>query len=474
MMNTAYDTAWVIRLGDLDSSLSFQALDWLCEHQLPDGSWGASELAYYHDRVICTLAAVNTLARRGRRSLDRARWERGLAALENLTRGQTKQLIVPPDRTTIGFEMIVPTLLAEAGSLGLAPKYSERALGWLRDQRSKKLGLLQGRKINRFVSTAFSAEMAGPDAMGLLDVDNLQERNGSIAVSPAATAYFATYVRPGDLKAIEYLRKVVVGGGVPNTAPLDVFERAWTLWNLALLDSLDAETFALCQPHLDFLSAVWQPERGVGHTSEVSFQEGDDTNVTYETLQHFNRSLDLATVMSYEEDRYFRCFHYEANPSISTNIHALGALRKGGLEVTHPSVQKLIRFLESVKTVETFWFDKWHASPYYASAHAIIACAGFVDELAVTAVDWILRTQSPEGSWGYYLPTAEETAYCLQALAIWQRNGHDVPKEVLRRGAVWLADHMADRYPPLWIGKCLYCPELVVRSAILSALQLGA
>jgi hypothetical protein len=27
-------------------------------------------------------------------------------------------------------------------------------------------------------------------------------------------------------------------------------------------------------------------------------------------------------------------------------------------------------------------------------------------------------------------------------------------------------------YPPLWIGKCLYSPQLVVRSAAISALAL--
>jgi hypothetical protein len=47
-----------------------------------------------------------------------------------------------------------------------------------------------------------------------------------------------------------------------------------------------------------------------------------------------------------------------------------------------------------------------------------------------------------------------------------------VPNDVLKQGALWLADHALPPYPPLWIGKCLYCPELVVQSAILSALAL--
>ena len=103
----------------------------------------------------------------------------------------------------------------------------------------------------------------------------------------------------------------------------------------------------------------------------------------------------------------------------------------------------------------------------------MIACAGYTDWLADDALYWILETQNHDGSWGYYVPTAEETAYCLQALVAWKRSGHPVPREALKRGAAWLVRHMDQPYPPLWIGKCLYCPVLVVRSAILSALTLA-
>jgi halimadienyl-diphosphate synthase len=101
-----------------------------------------------------------------------------------------------------------------------------------------------------------------------------------------------------------------------------------------------------------------------------------------------------------------------------------------------------------------------------------MACNGYVNDLVESAFDWIVHTQNPDGSWGYYMPTAEETAYCLQALAICQRTGRSAPKDVIRRGAIWLADHQADPFPPLWIDKCLYCPDVVVRSAILTALWL--
>jgi len=471
--NTAYDTAWLVRLGDFEPTLSHHALQWLCEHQLPDGSWGTRELFYYHDRVICTLAAVNALAKQGKRAQDQAQWQRGLKALENLTRGKTKQLVADPHALPVGFEMILPTLLAEAESLGVIQNYSQHALGWLHHQRAAKLNKLQGRMISRRVTLAFSTEMAGPDAMRLLDVDDLQESNGSVGNSPAATAYFATQVRPGDVKALEYLRSSVVGGGIPDLSPWDIFERAWVMWNLALALPLDNETLTLCQPHLNYLATAWQPERGVSFSVHYIPKDADNTSFVFDILARFGQPVDLAGVLHYEEEDYFRCYDLEAHPSVGVNIHVVGALRQAGLESTHPSVQKAIRFLLQTQVDRTLWFDKWHVSPYYATSHAIIACAGYADNLIHNSVEWILRTQSPDGSWGHYMSTAEETAYCLQALVTLSQNGYSVPKDVIQRGVVWLADHWMMKPPPLWIGKCLYCPELIVRSAILSALLLA-
>jgi len=71
-------------------------------------------------------------------------------------------------------------------------------------------------------------------------------------------------------------------------------------------------------------------------------------------LTHFGSEVDLASVLSYEENDHYRCYELEANPSISTNIHIFGALRKAGLPVKHPTVQKVIRYLERVQTIVCF------------------------------------------------------------------------------------------------------------------------
>ena len=472
MATTAYDTAWAARLGEVDWNLSTNALHWLAENQLPDGSWGAPAPMYYHDRVICTLAAMIALTYQGRREHDKEQIQRGRLALERIVGGATQGLLSDPNGATVGFEMIAPTLAAEAEKLGIIKNQGDRILGRLSKLRAKKLAYLKDHMISRNVTIAFSAEMAGVDGKHMLDIENLQESNGSVGLSPSATAYFATYIKKGDEASLKYLRSVIKpDGGLPNVSPFDIFEIAWTLWNLSYIPGL--KNNGKLQPHLDFLSNAWQPRLGVGFASGYSVKDSDDSVITYSTLLRFGIEKDIASVLAYEEKDHFRCFDLEANPSISTNIHILAALSQAGLDRRNSSVQKVLHFLYKSKGQKTFWLDKWHSSPYYATAHAIIACAGLANELVEESVQWILRSQNKNGSWGTYISTAEETAYAMQALWLWNEKVARIPKPVLTNGARWLKENMDKPYPPLWIGKCLYSPHLVIRSAIISALALA-
>jgi halimadienyl-diphosphate synthase len=471
MASTAYDTAWAARLGDVDWGLSSRALAWLAENQLPDGSWGAPAPMYYHDRVICTLAAMIALSYQGRRGHDKTQIENGKIALQRIIGGATQGLQSDPNGATVGFEMIAPTLAAEAEKLGIIKNQGNRILGRLSKQRAKKLSYLKDNTISRFVTIAFSAEMAGTDGKNMLDIENLQESNGSVGVSPSATAYFATYIKRGDEPSLKYLKGVIKpDGGMPNVAPFDVFEIAWTLWNLSLIPGLKKNV--RLDPHLKFLSEAWQPRRGVGFAAGYSVKDSDDTGLVYDTLLRFGVEKDLASVLLYEEKDHFRCFDLEANPSISANIHVLGALGQAGLNEKNSSVNKVLSFLRKAKGEQPYWMDKWHSSPYYATSHAIIACAGLADDLVEDSVQWILNSQNRDGSWGTYLSTAEETAYAVQALWTWNEKVSKVPKQIVKNGARWLKEHLDHPYPPLWIGKCLYSPNLVIRSAVISALAL--
>ena len=471
MSSTAYDTAWAARLTEMDKDLGNRALRWLSNNQLEDGSWGAPTI-YYHDRVISTLAAMIALQQFGRREEDYNKIDRGLIALEKITAGATKGLLADPNGSTVGFEMIVPTLVAEAERLNIIKRQGNHILGRLGKQRTKKLSYLKGKMINRHLTVAFSSEMAGVDGQHMLDVENLQESNGSVGHSPSATSYFALFVKQADSSALDYLRKTVApDGGMPNVAPFDVFEVAWVLWNLSLIPGFTNQKQKV-QQHIDMLSNSWHSDRGVGFASQYSVQDSDDTGLVYDTLSRYGITKNTDALFFYEENKHFRCYDLEVNPSISANIHVLGALIQAGFEKDHPSVQKILNFLITVKN-DRFWIDKWHSSPYYASTHAIIACAGFENSLVEDTIAWLIENQRPDGSWGNFSPTAEETAYALQALCIWDQRVRRISTDCIEKGRLWLQDYSEPPYPPLWIGKCLYCPDRVIRSAILSALILA-
>lgn len=472
MSEVAYDTAWMAMLKEVDAGLSNHALNWLATHQLQDGSWGMEKPFDYHDRVINTLAAMVALTKYGRRAQDHAQIERGLIALEKVTNKSFEQHVVDAGRATAAFEMLVPVLIEEAEKLGLITRQKETIIGQLSGYRQKKLELLNGNKVTRYLSAAYAAEMGGFDnGMDLLDITQLQESNGSVGHSPSATAYYILNFKPDDAAALSYLHKYATPSGAAfDLAPFEIFEACWVLWNLALIKDWDDETRNLIRPWLDAIKKGWRKGKGIGLSTGYSVPDGDDTSFAFSVLARFGEPLDMETILTFEKEDRFRTFHYELNSSNSVNIHMLDALREGGMSADAPPVQKILKHLQKVRTQDTYWYDKWHISPYYTTSHAIITCAGYADHVVEPAVAWVLETPREDGSWGYQFSSPEETAYCLQALFTWKKHGGKVPRPVLDRAVSWLKENAAPPYPPLWLGKGLFCASLIVESAILSAL----
>jgi halimadienyl-diphosphate synthase len=414
------------------------------------------------------------LTKIGRRSIDKKSIELGLRALERITDGATQGLTTDPNGATVGFEMIIPTLVAEAEQLGIIKRQGERVLGRLSKMREAKMARIKGKLINKYITTAFSTEMVGAEGIDKLDINNLQEANGSIGHSPAATSFFALEINPGDPKALSYLRSAMSpGGGFCDLYPFESFERAYVLWNLLLVDNWNETIRNMMRPHLDYLYKAWKPGKGISFSALSCVPiDADDTIYAFDMLKQHGYDVDIEAVLSLEEEDHFRCYELEVGLSPSVNIHAMQMLLNNGYEPIHPTIKKLIRYLESVKVSNVYWTDKWHSSPYYSTTHYIIACAGYLNHLATPSVNWLLSHQNPDGSWGFFMPTAEETAECLQVLCIWEKKTGAQVNRAIEKGRNWLQNHMEPPYPPLWIGKGLYCPELIVRSTILSAMTL--
>ena len=461
MFPTVYDTAWMARIpAKCNGTIPAfpKALNWVRRNQHSDGSWGG-EIEYVHDRIISTLAAILALNK----------WQ-DERTNETITRGieyiWRKVGRLKNEYETIGFEVIAPTLLVKCRTLGFHLPYP--AFERYKRMRKEKLAKIPpGMYYSKNTSLAFSLEFMGDNLNGRVSKFPL-ESNGSVAMSPSATAYLLTK-DSGNTAARRYIDQMaqVYGDKAPQVFSFDIFETAWCLWNL-LLGEPDTYHNDQVARHIKDLEEALNHKRGAGFDSQYSVLDADETAVVFRVLRQAGLNPNVDYIKQFERDEYFVCYLTERNPSTSANIHVLEALK--GIDEIDKT--KIVDWLRSEQRGGGYWMDKWHASPYYATGHAVIALLGTDNELAKSAVEWILDTQRFDGGWGHYgSSTAEETAYCLQALSIYGRDVEPIDQSVLARGRKRLLECMTEM-PALWIGKCLYTPVKVVESVIYSALKL--
>lgn len=466
MSPSAYDTAWVARLrdpGDRRRLLFPEAVAWLLAHQHADGAWG-SRVETLHDRCISTLNCVVTLSE---------------LAAEGLLDGSDVRLRVSnavaylwrraPDLQrdryeTVGFELLFPPLLDRARRLGIKLPYPE--FDWVRRLREEKLQLVPPAMIySRSTTLVHSLEfLAGTADLGALAA--LQAENGSFGNSPSATAYVLG--QTSNAAALAYLcesMEATSGGGVCNVYPFELFEKAWVLENLQAAGVRLPEMEA----HVRVLAEAWG-DRGVGISASGLPADADDTALVLKVLRDAGYAVSADVFRHYEGPRGYVCFPFERNPSVSTNVHVLAAV-KTERDRWAPEIRRILDFLVSTRQEGAYWRDKWHVSPYYATGHAIQALQGVEPHLCRTAVDWLLDTQRPDGAWGVFGGTCEETAYALQALMAVGSVHSPRLGPAIERGIEYLL-HTRDTgpLPELWVGKGLYAPSAVVGSAILGAL----
>ncbi|GIG56619.1 hypothetical protein Lfu02_09910 [Longispora fulva] len=453
---SVYDTSRLVSL--LPRFAGHQGrVDFLLREQAPDGSWGEADGYGY----VPTLSATESLLAAGHPEAA----GRGLAWLRSWLAGG-----VPlPD--TIAVELVVPALTAQvnarlprAGQLDLPRGFDEKPLLKLRDRVD------QGHRVP--VKLWASLEVLGTAARQ----SGAEPAGGAVACSPAATAAWLGADGDPDGPSARYLRAIQepAGGPVPGVTPITYFEQAWVLNSLALT----SDRYLVPEEVLDSLDAALG-EYGAPAAPGLPC-DADDTAAVLHALTSHGRVRRPDSLLDYRTDDYFTCFPDERNPSISTNAHVLEALgvylaARPGEEPRFGGPRSMVvDWLLATQESDGSWLDKWHASPYYATACCALALATYggpgARPAVASAARWIAATQRPEGSWGRWTGTVEETAYATQVLL---RGGDPAHAAAIARGRAFLVGHddPAD-YPALWHAKDLYAPVTVISAARLTALSM--
>ncbi len=466
----AYETAWLARLHPYYPEYGFDsALNWLRANQHGDGSWG-SPIFHYHDRIISTLSAMIALREVGKETGDE---ERIKLAERFLWRNSTKLHHDAMD--TIGFQVLIVALLQDVKRLGLV---TPQNLFSDAEKIEKKLNSLSfNPETWRFSTLHYSLEAILYNIQGSNTYD-FADHFGCVGASPSATV--ATLMQPntGAERSLNYLANLVAhqgDGGIPTVDEIDIFEAAWSL-NILRAGGVITPDDPAVRPTLDYLWDVWleKEEKGVGFSRYFNVPDLDDTAVAFTVLRWGGYPAKADIFEAFEQEEYFVCFPHEIGPSTSVNLRMLVALQ---FAQEHPSYprwhDKIVRILRRWDMNGYFWFDKWHASPYYLTAPSIGMLHGIIDDILPSRIQWIIQTQNADGGWGYYhKSTIEETAYCIDALLYWHEHIEPLDAGVLETGIQYLLEQLENPvYEPMWIGKGLYTPYKVVQASTLTALN---
>ncbi|MEV0232932.1 prenyltransferase/squalene oxidase repeat-containing protein [Nonomuraea sp. NPDC050786] len=440
-----------------------ERIDYLVRTQRPDGAWGAPG-GY---SLVPTLSATEALLTVG--AAESA--GKGLAAL----RRQLPNVTDLPDMPAV--DLIVPALIALINAHGVGePLPLPTGLDSSRVERVRRV-VSSGAQLPEKLLHAL--EVAGLASSGTLSVR--PTAIGTVGASPAATAAWLGSGAPRDAdSARRHLEAVVTryGGPVPVGLPITVFERGWVLSWLARADvSVEVPPEMVA----DLRASIGPSGTPAGPGLPV---DADTTSVALHALALHGMARDPESLLTFDAGTHFCTWQGEDGFSVSVNAHVLDAF--GAYAATRPERanayaevrERLALLLVERQRPDGSWDDRWHASPYYATLSCVLSLSEYGGPgLAPTvsrAREWVLSTQRPDGSWGRWEGTPEETAYAIQALLLPEVVRGDKVQERYRRAAacgfqyLQKAGEMSD-YPPLWHDKDLYTPIAVVRAAILAA-----
>ncbi|MCA1601492.1 MAG: prenyltransferase [Acidobacteria bacterium] len=488
---SVYETARLVMLAPWLAGHR-QRLLFLLERQHQDGTWSGPD-GY---GLVPTLSATEALLSSLRRwpdgnghALDYGALvsavDRGLQALFGWLRFDFQSRI--PD--TVAAELVIPALVEQVNThLDRLASEPLSGLGaWCGTGHLVVPSGVDGGLLARLrdavrhgevlpTKVLHSLEAIGPVARGASFVHPV---HGAVGCSPAATATWLD--GRSHRAAVGYLEAIQQRGGgpVPGVTPITVFERVWVLAALTA-----AGIHVVVPPGL--LGSLHAACGEFGASAGAGLcPDSDDTAGVLWLLAQWGTPRSAQCLWPYKVGAHFSCFLGERTPSTSTNAHILQAfcahLKYDTSErFRYPAaMDRLAGWLLDRQEAGGNWWDKWHASPYYATACCAIALYQYrrkkFSGAVRRAVEWLLDSQQKDGSWGRWGGTWEETAYALRTLL--QTAGVRIDNAIENaavRGGVFLQRSIEEQeHVPLWHGKDLYTPSRVVRAEGLAALHLA-
>jgi len=447
----AYDTAWVALVTKIDGTLEFpECLEWMRKNQLCDGSWGTDLPMSPHANTLSTLIAIIALSHANDKK-DFISIDNGINALWKLS-----ELLHDEIHIGAGFEIILPSLLNHLRKYNLYDKVPHDIYARYLDDGLKKLAYVRKDKSGKPATWWFSAEMFYPEDIDLSPVV-IDENRSAIALSPSATAYKLIKLREkGEIgqEYVNYLRSIIIDGGVPDHSPIDIFELSFSL------DFLYQSGAKIPRELYIKLENMWS-DSGVGFSKHWKMPDADDTATILSVLP--SKPLEPLLKFYNTKSGCFEGYPGERSHSVSVNVNALKTLTLRNFEGKETYIESINTWLEDKLLTP----DKWNVSKFYVPSRAVFSVK---EELAQKCIDFLITNQNDDGGWGISM---EESAYVVLALCYWYKSGYasnllEIVSNAIIKAKIYFETHEM-KMVPLWCAKVLYCPYLIAKCAIYSA-----
>ncbi|XP_052623499.1 ent-copalyl diphosphate synthase 1 [Lactuca sativa] len=308
---SAYDTAWVALVQDIDGNGRPEfpsSLEWIVKNQLSDGSWGDHLIFSAHDRIINTLACVIALTSW---NVHPGKCQKGLKFLnDNISKLEEEN----PEHMPIGFEVAFPSLIDIARKLDIQVPEDSPALKEIYARRNLKLTKIPKSLMHKVPTTLLHSLEGMPD-LEWEKLLKLQCKDGSFLFSPSSTAF--ALMQTKDQKCLQYLTDAVTkfNGGVPNVYPVDLFEHIWVvdrLQRLGISRYFDSEI----KDCVDYIYRYWTKD-GICWAKNSNVQDIDDTAMGFRVLRMHGYKVTTDVFRQFEKDGKFVCFPGQTTQAVT-------------------------------------------------------------------------------------------------------------------------------------------------------------